>query len=367
MLKHYGEDFEGMRERAVLRAREREGERHMLAVGDLGLSAHSPSRLDPVAPGAVAGILEHGFAPYFPAPLSPEQRRCTWQLSADSARVSHTTGSHAPGRHGLTSKGHLRIDGVDRAAAANGAAHPSRSGAAPPLDEPDEEEQEFIWNRRESPWSRQRKLEAEAACMHENLRLWELELQKAAHCSPASPSDAAEPRGGDLLSSGPSGAPEWCRGAGDHVYGDGAAAGDGWEEGLDARTGKTFFVHRKLKRWSWQADARSRGGGCGAGRRREIETGTEAQEAADRIGDRADTHGGRWCAGYELAHSDFPPQCSGEYGVPRAGTALSCSPHSQRGRERAGGGAAAQATSTTGPKKVAKKRWWSKYADEVNK
>jgi hypothetical protein len=58
MLKHYGEDYEGMPARAVLRALEREGERQKLAVGDLGLSAHIASPLDPVTPGAVAGIMK---------------------------------------------------------------------------------------------------------------------------------------------------------------------------------------------------------------------------------------------------------------------------------------------------------------------
>ena len=58
MLKHYEEDYEGMQARAVLRAQEREGERQKLAVGNLGLSAHIASPLDPVTPGAVAGILQ---------------------------------------------------------------------------------------------------------------------------------------------------------------------------------------------------------------------------------------------------------------------------------------------------------------------
>jgi hypothetical protein len=58
MLKNYGEDYKGMQARAVLRAQEREGERQKLAVGDLGLSAQIASPLDPVTPGAVAGILQ---------------------------------------------------------------------------------------------------------------------------------------------------------------------------------------------------------------------------------------------------------------------------------------------------------------------
>ena len=109
MLKHYGEDYEGMQTRAVLRAREREAERSALAVDSntLGLTAHSTSRLDHAMPGCTASFFEGFFSEFFPSPLSPEQRRCKWTLSPDTARCAHIPGSLAPGRFGLSSRGHL--------------------------------------------------------------------------------------------------------------------------------------------------------------------------------------------------------------------------------------------------------------------
>ena len=109
MLKHYGEDYEGMQTRAVLRAREREAERSALAVDSntLGLTAHSTSRLDHAMPGCTASFFEGFFSEFFPSPLSPEQRRCKWTLSPDTASCAHIPGSLAPGRFGLSSRGHL--------------------------------------------------------------------------------------------------------------------------------------------------------------------------------------------------------------------------------------------------------------------
>ena len=87
-----------------------------------------------------------------------------------------------------------------------------------------------------------------------NLRLWELELQANAHS----------------LVGGVGGGIEAERAEGRKTYEAaevrGSGAEEGWEESVDSRSGKAFFLNRKVKRWSWMENARRRGGGrCGGG------------------------------------------------------------------------------------------------------
>jgi hypothetical protein len=176
MLKHYGEDYEGMHGRAILRAQERESEAKALAVDNLkmGFTTHSPSRVDYAMAGNVACMLESCFGTdYFPASLSPEQRRSKWTLTPDTSPVSKTLGSNAPGRHGLISRGHLRLDAEDEGRKNGGKARK----AADALEEA------LTWDKVASPEERERLLDAEAAAVDEAFAKWLHDLLKRA--SPA--------------------------------------------------------------------------------------------------------------------------------------------------------------------------------------
>ena len=269
MLKHYGDDYEGLHARAVLRANERDTEAQTLTVGHLVFSSHVTSWLDPALPGNVASILEHCFGyEYFPAPPCSEQRRSKWGLSSDTRRCfSQTTG-------------------------------------APSREEPDEEEREWVWNRRESPWSRQKKLDADAAAAHQLWEEWGSELKPL-----GAQSD-------DVRQTLPRAAPVWRK--------------DTLQE---RREGAVIRIGNAFK--------------------------SEAESAA-------------------TARDKFPAQCSGEYGVPRAGTTGGCSlgPYAERGKEhgteRGGGGGgrgeregdgekALRGKGTVLGKGKTKQHWWSKY------
>ena len=267
MLKHYGDDYEGLHARAVLRANERDTEAQTLTVGHLGFSSHVTSQLEPALPGNVASILEHCFGyEYFPAPPCSEQRRSKWGLSSDPRIwLSKTTG-------------------------------------APSREEPDEEEQEWVWNRRESPWSRQKKLDADAATAHQLWEEWESELKYL-----GAKSD-------DVRQTLPRAAPVWRK---DTLQQK--------SEGAVIRIGDAFK--------------------------------SEAESVA-------------------TAREKFPAQCSGEYGAPRAGTAVGCSPgpYAERGKEHGterggrGGGEregtgekALRGKGTVLGKGKTKQYWWSKY------
>eukprot|EP00961_Rhodomonas_salina_P172175 2321542-Rhodomonas_salina.1 len=58
MLKHYGEDYEGMHERAKLRANEREKRHQTMASSFPGVGPRGASRLDRAVPGGVQLLLE---------------------------------------------------------------------------------------------------------------------------------------------------------------------------------------------------------------------------------------------------------------------------------------------------------------------
>jgi hypothetical protein len=173
MLRHYGEDYDGMPARARLRAEESDREGRALAVGgaEIGLTSRSKVHLDRAHPGNVAGIIEHCFGTrYFPVQLSPEQRRATWQLSPETASTAHTAGTLAPGRKGLKSSGYIRVH-INDADPGQSVGRGDEGGPSPPV-----EEDEWAWTQRESPASRLRKLEAEQDAMEENLGLWEREI-----------------------------------------------------------------------------------------------------------------------------------------------------------------------------------------------
>lgn len=173
MLRHYGEDYEGMSARASMRAQELQSERHALDVksSEIGLTSRSDVHLDRALPGNVAGIIEHCFGTcYFPAQMSPLQRRATWQLSPETAPISCTSGTQSPGKRGLRSRGHIQMYSKDTDRSQSAGLRADERGISP------EQEDSWAWTHRESPASRLRKLDAEKAAMEENLGLWEREI-----------------------------------------------------------------------------------------------------------------------------------------------------------------------------------------------
>jgi hypothetical protein len=197
MFKYYGEDYEGMEERAKLRADERELRK--LALDTSGATKnfepHGASFLDPAAVGDTQNILESDLRKYFPPkPVSPEHRKASFGISTSTEPLGKTIGTIAPGRQGLPSKTSLSLlvakveegegetggeqepenQETEPAAAetqeeaAEGEEQGTEGGdAARALsaakDTSEEDELMFIWNKREAPQHRAPKVDEELA------------------------------------------------------------------------------------------------------------------------------------------------------------------------------------------------------------
>ena len=194
MFKYYGEDYEGMGERAKQRAEERELRK--LALDTSGATktfqAHGASTLDPASVGDTQNILESDLRHYFPPkPVSEDRRKAPFGIQSSTDALGKTIGSTAPGREGLPSKHAVSLltqpldesaegEGDDDAKAATeeeqeekgdeeggeeqeedeGAADRAAAAAAAKAAT-DEDELMFIWNKREAPQHRAPKVEAE--------------------------------------------------------------------------------------------------------------------------------------------------------------------------------------------------------------
>eukprot|EP00284_Hemiselmis_tepida_P013566 CAMPEP_0174932180 /NCGR_PEP_ID=MMETSP1355-20121228/35566_1 /TAXON_ID=464990 /ORGANISM="Hemiselmis tepida, Strain CCMP443" /LENGTH=151 /DNA_ID=CAMNT_0016178581 /DNA_START=108 /DNA_END=560 /DNA_ORIENTATION=+ len=113
MFRYYGEDYEGMGERARLRAEERERRRQVMDVSkeinDMG--PHGISELDMAVPGSTQNLLERNGPVYFPVkPLPEEHRKLTFGIHEPTQPLGQTIGTHAPGKHGVASKGLLGLN-----------------------------------------------------------------------------------------------------------------------------------------------------------------------------------------------------------------------------------------------------------------
>ena len=106
MFKHYGEDYEGMGERARLRAEERERRKLTMDITKETsvLPYHGASDLDPAAVGGTQAMMERGLNEYFPTKaVSPKNRKLRFGLTQDTGAIAQTIGTGAPGKAGLTS------------------------------------------------------------------------------------------------------------------------------------------------------------------------------------------------------------------------------------------------------------------------
>ena len=194
MFKYYGEDYEGMEERAKLRADERELRK--LALDTSGATKefqpHGASSLDPAVAGDTQNILESDLRKYFPPkPVPPESRRARFGITSSTEALGKTIGSTAPGREGLPSKHALSLlrvpaeeeevgeadqpdeqapadDEHDEAAEGEGEEEEKEGGgadrpASAAKDTTEEDELMFIWNKREAPQHRAPKVDDELA------------------------------------------------------------------------------------------------------------------------------------------------------------------------------------------------------------
>lgn len=175
ICRYYGEDYEGMGERARLRADERQRRKMVMDVSteinDMG--AHGHSELDLALPGGTQQILERNGPVYFPVkPLPSDHRKLTFGISGSTQPIGQTIGTHAPGRFGVGSQGLLSLNFPVKEEGEEG-----EGDAPPPADaegkggegdeqgegeqgqaggagEIDEDELMFIWNRRQAPQHR---------------------------------------------------------------------------------------------------------------------------------------------------------------------------------------------------------------------
>ena len=185
MFKYYGEDYEGMPERAKLRAEERERRKVTMDISKETsvLPSHGASKLDPAAVGGTQAMLERGLIDYFPVPsISKGDRKLRFGLTSSTEHIAQTIGTGAPGKGGINSQGVMTLlrekspeaEGEEQAEAepaaaegdgAEGAEGAEGEGAAvqPPAQEEevvDEDELMFIWNKREAPHYRRGKVDA---------------------------------------------------------------------------------------------------------------------------------------------------------------------------------------------------------------
>jgi len=180
IFKYYGEDYEGMAERARLRAEERERRKLTMEVTKEieDLSGHGASRMEPAARGTTQMLLTHGpgLEEYFPnPPIAEPDRKLYFGLAPPTAPVGQTIGTSAPGKKGIFSKGTVdlnrpikEVDEAEEAAAATAAVAPEASKDSEEAEggeaggggeELDEDELMFIWNRREAPQYRRTKID----------------------------------------------------------------------------------------------------------------------------------------------------------------------------------------------------------------
>ena len=176
MFQYYGEDYEGMGERAKVRAEERERRKLTMDITNevSVLPHHGASDLDPAAVGGTQAMVERGLHDYFPIkPVAQDDRKLGFGLTEDTGAIAHTIGTGAPGKGGLTSKGHITLarpkkeeeeegGGEEEAeeAAENEEGGEGEEGAAKATEEEiDEDELMFIWNKREAPQYRRAKVD----------------------------------------------------------------------------------------------------------------------------------------------------------------------------------------------------------------
>jgi len=166
IFKYYGEDYEGMAERARLRAEERERRKLTMEVTKEieDLSGHGASRMEPAARGTTQMLLTHGpgLEEYFPnPPIAQPDRKLRFGLAPPTAPVGQTVGTSAPGRKGIFSQGTVDLtrpikeeDSAEEVAAVEAEASKesqeageAEGGEAGGGEELDEDELMFIWNR----------------------------------------------------------------------------------------------------------------------------------------------------------------------------------------------------------------------------
>jgi len=168
--RYYGEDYEGMGERARLRADERQRRKMVMDVTTEieNMGAHGLSELDLAVPGGTQQMVERNGPVYFPVkPLSPQKRNLTFAVQGPTEPIGKTIGTHAPGRHGVGSQGLLNLvyppkeegeegEAAEDAPPAEGEedGEKKEGDGAPAQDEIDEDELMFIWNRRQAPQHR---------------------------------------------------------------------------------------------------------------------------------------------------------------------------------------------------------------------
>ncbi len=193
MYRYYGEDYEGMAERAKLRAEERDRRKLAMDVsGEIAqMGAFGASKLDRAAVGGTQTLLERNLGDYFPGPaIKKEDRKLKFGLAPPTQAIAHTVGSFAPGKDGITSQGPLTLtqppkepkegeeeneaeEGEGEEAEGDGAEDGKTGGEGEGEDpgelaegasrkkeeeEIDEDELMFIWNKREAPQYRRQKV-----------------------------------------------------------------------------------------------------------------------------------------------------------------------------------------------------------------
>ncbi|KAJ1472962.1 hypothetical protein T484DRAFT_1974119 [Baffinella frigidus] len=176
IFKYYGEDYEGMAERARLRAEERERRKLTMEVTKEieDLSGHGASRMEPAARGTTQMLLTHGpgLEEYFPnPPIAEPDRKLYFGLAPPTDPIAQTIGTSAPGKQGIFSKGTVDLnrpikegDEAEEAAAEESvdpeaSKESLESAAGAGGEELDEDELMFIWNRREAPQYRRTKID----------------------------------------------------------------------------------------------------------------------------------------------------------------------------------------------------------------
>ena len=184
MFKYYGEDYEGMAERAKLRAEERERRKvTMDFTNEVSvLPLHGASHLDPAAVGGTQAMVERGLVDYFPIkPVPKDDRNLRFGLTKNTSHIAQTIGTLAPGKAGIDSQGVITLsrpfgdeagdgegeDGEVEPAAAEGENEGEEEGKGEEgssktgqEEEIDEDELMFIWNKREAPQYRRSKVDA---------------------------------------------------------------------------------------------------------------------------------------------------------------------------------------------------------------
>ena len=189
MFKYYGEDYEGMAERAKQRAEERELRKLTMDISKETsvLPHHGASDLDPAAVGHTQAMLERGLDGYFPIKaVTKGNRKLAFGLTKNTGPIAQTVGTGAPGKGGLTSKGYITFvrpkrpegeeieEGEEGEEGAEEGGEDGGGAAAEGAEGEDGEEVEskivakevidedelmFIWNKREAPQYRRTKVD----------------------------------------------------------------------------------------------------------------------------------------------------------------------------------------------------------------